>query len=673
MKFNLLVATSQLASRSGKLLGTGTARALLDLAKEMKTCGMEGDIYDLPNGSRSPDKASPFSLNSGFAQNTDELDILQIPELHRNFPLLRHVKRLTELYRRNFHGDRTVSYTLKRTVMPWILEECFAEFPKAAESRRWECYRQFLETGRFWLAEYALFEVYKEESVDLRNRSFAHLEHPMAKRFADRHRERISFHKYCQFLCYEQRLSLRKRLNDMNVGIVINLPFGVEFKSADVFFHPEVFDTDFQVGCSPEPEHGYPEQAWGIAAYRERTDGLKRYLEERMRWLALLGNGVFLDHMVGWCGQYVLPMAAPEESRTLRGHFLTEDQEERQKNMEWFLDILLGAHLEIKGEIAGDFRRVEATRSAVERKVEEGHEIEAMAIPRWESASNRPKPLRDYRPSTLVMVETHDTSTLLQYVTNRKGEREDFETPQTIREVCTRVLGLPLFLRDVPWSPAEATQEVWQELCRRSLEGVPSENVLFTLPGLVSLIADGYRTTSIRNNINNKPGTSGTVGNEWRNWSYFSPPVEALSGDRQLRNFLTEFGKRRYRPFDYFHDWKIGNAAIQAMYSKIGSRKIVYRSSRGIWSILQDLNGIDMDSISLELLFYNQSDKDAWDAVDLEEIMPISDGEYAFRDLNDDGKRYPYSAAALRKDRLFVKLAPGQIHHFIVTKSVFGS
>ena len=667
MKLNLLVATSQLSSRSGKLLGTGTMAALADLAKEMETCGIAGDIYDLPNGSRNPDKASPFSLNSGFAQNTDELILFQIPELLQNESLLTHVKRLAAIYRENYRKNRTVSYMLKRTVMPWILEVCYEKFLNSLQGMREEQYRQFLETARFWLEEYALYEVYKEQSVDLQNRRYAQLEHPSTKEFADRHRKRIEYYTYCQFLYFEQRQRLRQELKNRHVAITVNLPFGVELSSADVFFHPEVFDTDFQVGCSPEPEHGYPEQAWGIAAYRERSEGLRRYLKEKMEWLSLMGDGVFLDHMVGWCGQYVLPMSIPEESEYPHGFFLTEDRAQREENMEWFLDILLDADLEIKGEIAGDFARVEATRSAVDRKIAAGYEIGAMAIPRWESVSNRPKPLQDYRPSTLTMVETHDTSTLVQYITNQKGDREDFEPPETIRQVGTRVLGLPLFPGDIPWRLEKVDQKVWEELCRRSLEGVPAENVLFTLPGLVSIIAEEYRTSSIRNNINHKPGTSGTVGNEWRNWSYFSPPVETLSRNGPLRRFLNDFGKRRFRPFDYFHDWKIGNPEIQALYSKIGHRKVVYRDSQGIWQTLESLCEAEGETVLLELLFRNRSEEERWDSVDLREIMPLINGEYCFWDLNDNRRRYRYPTANLQKEHLFIKLAPKQIHHFLIT------
>ncbi len=668
MKFNLLVATSQLSSKSGKLLGTGTLSAITDLARQMVDCGIQGDIYDLPNGSRDPDEASPFSLNNGFAQNIDELNIFDIPELAHNPSLRRQVEKLTQNYQKNFGRDRTVSYILKRTLMPWILEECYSEFRSSVSSNREENYQRFLEISCYWLNEYALYEVYKEESIDFQNSAYSQIDHKLVQGFIKKNQERMSYHKYCQFLYFEQREQLRKELKKLNTHIVTNLPFSVEFESADVFFHSEVFDTNFQVGCPPEPEHGYPEQAWGIAVYRERKDELRKYLEEKMNWLSLMGDGVFLDHLVGWCGQYVMPTIIPKESCYPHGHFLTKVREEREENMKWFMEIILNTNLQIKGEIAGDFERVKATRAVVDRMVEAGHEISAMAIPRWETIELTPIPLKEYGKSALIMVETHDTSTLLQYLLNEKGNTEDFESPEIIREVCTKVLGLPFFLCDIPLSLKDVDHEVWVDICRRSVEGVPSENVIFTLPGLISLIEKKYRTSTIKNNINNKPGTSGAVGNEWRNWSYFSPPVETLTESTELKKFIRQYGKRSYKPFDHFHYWQVDNSDIQAIYSKVGNRKIIYRDSQKKWVTLGAEANIDLGNVLIELLFYNHSEAEAWDHVDPQKIIPINDGEYQFIDLNANLLCYSYQGSYLREHYLFIKLAPQQIHHFIVIK-----
>ncbi|MCP4754807.1 MAG: 4-alpha-glucanotransferase [Proteobacteria bacterium] len=671
MKLNLLVAVSQLNSLPGKSLGTGTMDALRHLAELMVECGIHGHIYDLPNGSRNPDTASPFSLNNGFALNTDELNVDNIPELHDNPELSGHIGQISSTHDRFFENKRTVSYALKRTLMPWILGECYQVFLNRDYYHRRQQFDAFLEKSAYWIEDYALYEVFKERDIDLSGHEYRRHTNPEVLEFKEKHRRRMEYFKYIQFLCFEQRQQIRTDLRKLNTGLIVNLPFGVETHSADVFFHPEVFDFELQVGCSPEPEHGYPEQAWGIAAYREKTPGLRNYLEEKMRWISGLGDGVFLDHLVGWCGQYVLPMVIPSDSVYPHGSFLTEDPTGRKENIRWFLDIVVGSGLQIRGEIAGDHKRVEATNAVLEEMIRQGADIGAMAIPRWENEKGRLKPLRRYEASTLTMVETHDTSTLLQYLINRKGYDEDFEKPERILEFCNRVVGLPFHVCDVPLTIEECTREFWFEVCRRFSEGTPSKELVFTLPGLISILSNAYRSASIENNINVKPGTSGAVGNGWGNWSYFSAPVETMKNDRFLNDALKRLGNRKYRPFDYFHDLKLPEdtaEGLKVVYSKVDDgRQIVYRNASSQWDILNlpvEFGDIDID---LELVIYNSSQEEIWERIDLDEILDLKrDVSYSFQDLNGDRSRYAYSVEELRTESLFVRLRSKQIHHFLV-------
>lgn len=672
MKLNLLVASSQLNSESGNILGTGTSEGMSHLARLMSECGINGDIYDLPNGSQNPGTASPFSLNNGFALKTDEIVFHKIPDLHDDSLLTKHIERISESYNRFFKQKRTVNYTLKRSVMPWILEACYQNFREREYEHRQEQFENFKSIARYWLDDYALYEVYKEKEVNRKSTVFSRKETRDVATFVEEHQERIEFFKYQQFICFEQKRSLHNELKQLGIGLFVNIPFGVELHSADVFFHPEVFDDSLQVGCSPEPEHGYPEQAWGIAAYREKTEGLRNYLEEKMKWLSLFGDGIFLDHMVGWCGQYVLPMEIPDGSVYPHGQFLTSVLDERKSNMHWFLDIILQTGLEIRGEIAGDHERVQATIAVVDELLAAGHEIGAMAIPRWETDNNRLIPLKNYAPTTLTMVETHDTSTLLQYLLNRKGYGDDFETLEKILEFCQRVLGLPVFLEDIPLQLDSCHPSFWFEICRRLTAGTPSKELVFTLPGLLSLLSAKHRSTSIENNINVKPGTSGAVGNGWGNWSYFSPPLEIMLNDSFVKKSLHMLGNRSFLPFDYFHarqNPSDSDYPLQVLFSRIQNREIISKNLQNEWSVWEDPLGPDSRPYELELVIQNPAEIEAWERVDLSGLIDLDIGRRVhFLDLNDNLCCYAYDAADLKANQLFVRLAPGQVHHFLVYK-----
>ncbi len=673
MKLNLLVATSQLNSKVGNILGTGTSEGLASLARIMAECGINGDIYDLPNGIQNPDTASPFSLSNGFALKTDELAFHHIPELQNDPQLMGHIQKISDTHHRFFRDKRTVNYALKRSIMPWILEACFQNYQKRQYEHRLEQFEAFQAISHYWLDDYALYEAYKEAGKNLVSDQFRQKESRQVLNFISGARERIDYFKYQQFLCFEQKQAARLQIKKQGIGLFVNLPFGVELESADVYFHPEVFDTSLQVGCSPEPEHGYPEQAWGIAAYREKSDGLRVYLEEKMKWLSLLGDGIFLDHMVGWCGQYVLPMIIPDESAYPHGDFLTTDHEERKSNIQWFLEIVLQTGLEIRGEIAGDHKRVLATVEAVEEVSKTGHEIGAMAIPRWETVNDRLKPLSDYGQATLTMVETHDTSTLLQYLLNRKGYTEDFESLEKILAFCQRVIGLPFFSTDTPLDLDVCDNSFWLEVCRRFTNGSPSREVVFTLPGLISLLSGAYRSATIENNINIKPGTSGAVGNGWGNWSYFSPPIEVLQEDSEIRDALTFLGNRSFEPFDPFHHLQHTsqeNVQLEILYSTIQHRGIIHRNSLDKWAVWEQPAAYQSREFELELVIKNVSEEELWERIDLSDTIDLDiDGDYLFLDLNDQLASYTYHTQDLKANRLFVRLAPEQVHHFLVSKA----
>lgn len=670
MKFNLLVSTSQLNSLEGNIFGTGTVDSVLKLATAMEQSGIKGDIYDLPNGSRDRYTASPFSLNNGFALTTDELNLMKIPELFQEQKFYMQVKELFDIYQTQFKESRKVDYTMKRTISTWVLKHCYKMFKASQFLHRMEQFQAFENAASYWLEEYALYEVFRELYPDDLEFQSSAKSTDIIQRIRSEKKEEIQYYKYIQFLCFEQRRQLHKALQELGKGLIINLPFGVELYSADVYFHPEVFDPTLQVGCSAEPYNGFPEQAWGIAAYTEKSEGLAHYLKEKMKWLSLLGDGLFIDHLVGWCGQYVLPMEIQKEERGACGYFLTESEAQRIENLEWYLDIIFSAGLSVKGEVVGDYERVNVTRKVIDTYIREKKDICAMAIPRWEENKEGILPLSAYRKSTLMMVETHDTSTLLQYLFNLRGDRKDSESIQRIENFATRVLAAPWLEKDLPLKEGEVKGEVYQELIRRLLQGTPAKEVVFTFSSLCSLLLSSERTASAKNNINYQPGTEGAIDNEWNNWCFLSPGIESLFDSPEAVEFLSEVGHRSYAEFDYFHLNKGENAQgrLKVLSSKIGSRKIIFRNQELKWSIWKDFSFCPKNEIIGELLITNCGENEEWGFIDVSDLIDLDkiDKMYAFKDINHDQACYYRSASDLKKEKLFVKLEAGKSHHFLL-------
>ncbi|MDT8448185.1 MAG: 4-alpha-glucanotransferase [bacterium] len=661
MKFNLLVGISQINSRRGKSFGTGNVQAMRHLADLMSQLGFEGDLIDLPNGSRNPGMASPFSINSGFALNADELDLNAVDELGPELEIHGHLAQINAHYSQHFRDNRALSFQLKRSLMPWVLEHCRQAF-EAKDGFAGAAYKDFAQQASYWLEDYVLFQAAVE--AGLGESELLGLSVPKKREaLVATQGTRMNYHRYVQFLCYQQRSSLLAHLKKLGIGLIANLPFGVDLLSADVLFHPEAFDLTRQIGCSPEPQNGYPEQAWGMPLYRERSAGLEHYLSAKMQWLSQISTGLFLDHMVGWCGQYALPRGAKTEPGKVLGAFLSEDPQERETNILWYLDLVLSKGLKILGEVAGDFERVEATKQGALKRIEQGADIALMRIPRWEHKENRVVPLKDYPKESLVAVETHDTSTLLQYLVNHKGRHEDFESTWNLLEFCRRVLGLPLHLSQLPLKTEQLSDDFCDEVVRRLSCGSQAEHFAMTLPSLLSWLSADYRNASKHNNINVMPGTSGEVGNEEGNWSFFSPPIELLE-DPKLAQRVQSFSKRSYRPFEPFKEVGAG-PNFSVIWAESSGREIIYLDDLDCFRVYRGQR-LGLPGL-MELSLANETDQLKEGLLFLNEVLDLArPGGYFFEDLNQTGALYRHPNAELREHGLYYRMEPGQIHHFLV-------
>ncbi|OGG97147.1 MAG: hypothetical protein A2527_10800 [Candidatus Lambdaproteobacteria bacterium RIFOXYD2_FULL_50_16] len=662
MKFNLLVGASQINSARARSFGTTSLDGLRHLGEIVGRLGLNCDLYDLPSGAKSPGMASPFSLKSGFALDPLQLDLNRIPEITPALPIFDHLTEINRHYSAHFKGDRTLSFPLKLSLMPWILEACYSFFLAQTRTNRRQAFENFVQTQDYWLPHYALYEA--ATSQGLSGSGLEALKDPiLARAYAGKHQEKIGYFEYVQFLCFEQRRALVEDLRRLKVGLIVNLPFGVEFHSADVFFHPEVFDTQNQVGCGPEPENGYPEQAWGMALYKEHSAGLETYLKERLAWLAQLGDGVFIDHLVGWCGQYALPRRANPAPGQQLGAFLTEDESVREENICWFLQLVTDSGLKVRGEIAGDFNRVEVTKRVALQMAKAGAPISLMMIPRWEREGDRFLTLDQYPEQALLAVETHDTSTLLQYLINQKGRFPDFESPHLILEFCRQVLGIPLYKSQMPLTLGAFSGDFYEEVLTRLAWGSPAKDLLFTLPSLLSWLTPEYRNASKFNNINVQPGTSGEVGNEEGNWSYFSPPISLLERP-ETAAILKRLGQRRFVRFGVFEELA-SPAGTRALWSQPKGRQILRHHFKAGWELYPGpealLSGL------IELTLANETDQELEGMLQIASVLKLSEGaRHAFLDLNLESPAYHYEDKKIAAEGLYFKLRPGQIHHFLV-------
>ena len=176
-----------------------------------------------------------------------------------------------------------------------MLRRAFANFCARSweqQDARAQEFAAFARDEAGWLERYSLFRVLMErqgtESWDTwpeEVRSFASAERwlaelsPGARGEID---EELRFVCYVQWQAFTQWRSVKRYAESRGVELMGDIPFGVNYSSADVWASPHLFDLRWSGGAPPEPAFdGDPfvrrwGQNWGVPLYSwpaHRADG----------------------------------------------------------------------------------------------------------------------------------------------------------------------------------------------------------------------------------------------------------------------------------------------------------------------------------------------------------------------------------------------------------------
>jgi len=151
-----------------------------------------------------------------------------------------------------------------------LLHRAFLAFSESNESR------EFAARNSWWLDSYANFMALRHAN---RNKPWNEF---------DQSRESsaqiVRYHSFLQFEFYRQWSQLREYCRARNISILGDLPFYVEYNSADVWSHPDLFDLDENhrmrsVGGVPPDYFSADGQRWGSPTYR-----WDRIAQQTFRW-----------------------------------------------------------------------------------------------------------------------------------------------------------------------------------------------------------------------------------------------------------------------------------------------------------------------------------------------------------------------------------------------------
>lgn len=240
---------------------------------------------------------------------------------------------------------RLVDYKAVRSCKNDLLRKAFTRFIAGKFFIEKVELQQFYDEQSAWLDDYTLFRWLMDaaggsECWDLWPEAFrtpakarAFFLEQQGQR-GDAVREEIQFHAWVQWLCFRQWRAVRTLADEVGVQLMGDIPIGISYHSADVFFQSEQFDLEWFGGAPPETMFKHDRfiqqwgQNWGVPLYRWDLMESQGYpwWKQRIHKLTEIFHVFRIDHILGFYRMYAFPWRP-----TRNDEFLDLSADEAQK------------------------------------------------------------------------------------------------------------------------------------------------------------------------------------------------------------------------------------------------------------------------------------------------------------------------------------------------------
>ena len=256
---------------------------------------------------------SPYSSTSAFAGNPLLISLERLAE--RGWLDPQCLKDLSDTV-----GPVKYDVVFSRK-MP-LLAEASRNFARNATGTARSRFIRFCEENASWLDDFVLFDElrarfrlanWNQWPQELARRDPDALEKVREERAGD-----LVMRKAMQFAFYEQWRALRHACTERSIRVVGDFPIFVNYDSADVWTHPELFrldeNRDPQVVSGVPPDFfSHTGQRWGNPLYRwdvMKEEGYRWWID-RMRWATETCEYIRLDHFRGFEQFWEIPANEP--------------------------------------------------------------------------------------------------------------------------------------------------------------------------------------------------------------------------------------------------------------------------------------------------------------------------------------------------------------------------
>ena len=266
---------------------------------------------------------SPYNAISSVAIEPATIHIAALADLQPA-----EIEAVAEHHRQRELRDGPVKWRAVKALKRDLLRRAFANFrdgPWEANDSRARDFANFVKAESAWIESYALFRVLMEihgtEQWDRwpdEVRTAARAREWLAAQREGKRTEialEILFFQYAQWLAFRQWREVREFANARGVRLMGDVPFGVNFYSADVWAQPELFDLKWSGGAPPEPaftDDAFIQkwgQNWGVPLYdwpRHRATGFA-WWRQRVRKVGEAFHVFRIDHVLGFYRIYGFP------------------------------------------------------------------------------------------------------------------------------------------------------------------------------------------------------------------------------------------------------------------------------------------------------------------------------------------------------------------------------
>lgn len=365
----------------------------------------------LPLWETAPREHCPYSALSAYAIDPVYISIKDIPEVQKS-PIAQEILKDLQPEIEKWHNSSRVEFD---TIKPakyrvlWAAYEYFEKEEKDKKSTRWANFLQFQKKHASWLLSYAIFRTAKDLynwtswttwPEELKNRQIEHI-----KKFIVENERQIMFFCYIQWVAQEQLEQARSFAKEKGVYLFGDIPFGVNFDSADVWANQTKFMLDCEVGA-PKDALAEGGQKWGLPAYNWPLIAEQNFAMWRNRIArACEIYDIFrLDHLVGFfrtwifkpgddIGAYDLP---DENAQRERGAKFIEAVVDTAKD-----NLPVGEDLGVIPDYMREFMKE--------------INMPGYRVVRWEKDNEVFREPRNYPAASLATTSTHDTTTLKQW------------------------------------------------------------------------------------------------------------------------------------------------------------------------------------------------------------------------------------------------------------------